>query len=50
MNTSRVDGVKAPQHRGTPRSRCWIVPSGHCTACAFFVARRASKPNMYDGR
>ena len=20
MNTSRVDGVKAPQHRGTPRS------------------------------
>ena len=21
MNTSRVDGVKAPQHRGTPRSR-----------------------------
>ena len=21
MDTSRVDGVKAPQHRGTPRSR-----------------------------
>ena len=21
MDTSRIDGVKAPQHRGTPRSR-----------------------------
>ena len=30
---------------------CWIArPSGHWTACAFFVARRASSPNMYDGR
>ena len=26
METSRVDGVKAPQHRGTPRSH---FPSSH---------------------
>ena len=26
MDTSRVDGVKAPQHRGTPRSH---FPSSH---------------------
>ena len=24
MNTSRIDGVKAPQHRGTPRSRLLV--------------------------
>ena len=32
MDTSRVDGVKAPQHRGTPRSyvqKCPVVKSGH---------------------
>ena len=32
MDTSRVDGVKAPQHRGTPRSYVEerpVVKSGH---------------------
>ena len=28
MGTSRLDGVKAPQHRGTPRSHRMFHPSG----------------------
>ena len=30
MDTSRIDGVKAPQNRGTPRSHC---PSRRFTSC-----------------
>ena len=42
MDTSRVDGVKAPQHRGTPRSHFRIIVNFDCRQVRHVVAPLAS--------
>ena len=38
MDTSHIDGVKAPQHRGTPRSHLGVVMHFDCRQVRHVVA------------